>query len=108
MNRIQFFILIGLSSIVVLLLLGHIYLVRKVGIDQAILNQAQQRVNQGQSYQSNLKQLAVRIYQDSQKTQDQGLKDLLARQQITYNPTPEGASAPDSSSSTATAPAPAH
>jgi hypothetical protein len=28
----------------------------------------------------------VRIYQDSQRTADPGLKDLLARQQITYNP----------------------
>ncbi len=93
MNRIQFFLLTGLSSLVVLLLIGHIALVRQIGIDQAILNQAQQRVNQGQSFQSNLKQLAVRIFQDSQKTDDQGLKDLLVRQQITYTPT---TNAPDS------------
>jgi hypothetical protein len=91
MNRIQFFVLTGLSSLVVLLLIGHIVLVRQVGIDQTILNQAQQRVNQGQTFQSNLKQLAVRIFQDSQKAGgDQGLKDLLTRQQISYNPSPAG------------------
>jgi hypothetical protein len=97
MNRIQFFVLTGLSSLVVLLLIGHILLVRQVGIDQSILNQAQQRVNQGQAFQGNLKQLAVRIFQDSQKTQDQGLKDLLTRQQITYNPAPQGGTTPDQS-----------
>ena len=52
---------------------------------------AQQAINQGQTFQGNLKQLAVRIYQDSQKNGgDQGLKDLLARQQITYNAQPAG------------------
>jgi hypothetical protein len=108
MNRIQFFILTGLSSLVVLLLIGHIFLVRQVGIDQAILNQAQQRVNQGQAFQSNLKQLAIRIFQDSQKTGDQGLKDLLARQQITYTPTPEGANSSEPSVPNTPAPAPTH
>jgi len=86
MNRIQFFILTGLSSLVVLLMISNLFLARQVGVDQAILNQAQQRVNQGQAFQANLKQLAVRIFQDSQKTQDQGLKDILIRNQITYSP----------------------
>jgi hypothetical protein len=95
MNRIQFFVLTGLSSLVVLLLIGHIFLTRQNNFEQNRLAAAQQVINQGQAFQGNLKQLAVRIYQDSQKTQDQGLKDLLARQQITYAPTPEGANAPD-------------
>ncbi len=80
---------------VLLLLLGHIVLVRQVSIDQGILNQDQQRVNQAQVFQGNLKQLAVRIFQDSQKSGDQGLKDLLARQQITYTPGPQTNNAPD-------------
>jgi len=91
MNRIQFFVLTGLSSLVVLLLIGHIFLTRATNFEQNRLAQAQQVINQGQAFQGNLKQLAVRIFQDSQKTGDQGLKDLLARQQITYNPAPEGA-----------------
>jgi hypothetical protein len=90
MNRIQFFVLIGLSSLVVLLLIGDIFLVRQTNFEQNRLAAAQQAISQGQTFQANLKQLAVRIFQDSQKTQDQGLKDLLARQQITYNASPEG------------------
>jgi hypothetical protein len=100
MNRIQFFVLTGLSSLVAVLLVGHIFLTRQCNYEQNRLAQAQQVINQGQSFQGNLKQLAVRIYQDSQKTGDQGLKDLLARQQITYNSAPEGAPAPESSSMT--------
>jgi competence protein ComGC len=97
MNRIQFFVLTGLSSLVVLLLIGHILLVRQTNFEQNRLAAAQQVINQGQAFQGNLKQLAVRIYQDSQKTQDPGLKDLLDRQQIKYTPSPEGAAAPDAS-----------
>jgi hypothetical protein len=92
MNRIQFFILTGLSSLVVLLLIGHIFLVRATNFQQNRAAYAQQVVNQGQVFEGNLKQLAMRIYQDSQKNGgDSGLKDLLARQQITYTPNAEGA-----------------
>jgi hypothetical protein len=105
MNRIQFFVLTGLSSLVVVLLVGHIFLVRQTNFEQNRLAQAQQVINQGQAFQGNLKQLAVRIFQDSQKTGDQGLKDLLTRQQISYNPSPAGAdsvpSVPSSSPSSA-------
>jgi hypothetical protein len=89
MNRIQFFVLTGLSSLVVLLLIGQIFLARQAGYEQNRLQAAQQVITQGQAFQSNLKQLAVRIFQDSQKTQDQGLKDLLTRQQISYTPNAE-------------------
>jgi len=86
MNRIQFFVLTGLSSLVLLLLIGHIFLVRQATIEQNRLAQAQQIINQAQVFQGNLKQLAVRIFQDSQKSQDPGLKELLERQQIKYTP----------------------
>jgi hypothetical protein len=89
MNRIQFFVLTGLASLVLLLLVGHIFLVRQANFEQNRLAQAQQIVNQAQSFQGNLKQLAVRIFQDSQKTQDPGLKELLERQQIKYTPSSE-------------------
>ena len=97
MNRIQFFVLTGLSSLVFLLLIAHIFLARQIGIDSGMLSQAQQIVNVGQAAQGNLKQLAIRIFSDSQKTQDQGLKDLLERQQIKYTPgpAPETSSAPE-------------
>lgn len=86
MNRIQFFVLTGLGSLVALLLIGHIFLVRQTNFEQNRLAAAQQVINQAQAFQGNLKQLAVRIYQDSQKTQDLGLKELLDRQQIKYSP----------------------
>jgi hypothetical protein len=100
MNRIQFFILTGLSSLIVLLLIGHIFLVRQTNFQQNRAAAAQQIVNQAQVFQGNLKQLAVRIYQDSQKSGDQGLKDLLARQQITYTPNAEGAGSEGTAAST--------
>jgi hypothetical protein len=96
MNRIQFFILTGLSSLIALLLIGHIFLVRQSNYEQALFGQAQQIVNQGQASQAMIKQLALRIFQDSQKTQDQGLKDLLTRQQITYTPSPDSTNSTDS------------
>ena len=109
MNRIQFFVLTGLSSLVVLLLIGHILLVRQTNFEQNRLAAAQQAINQGQAFQGSLKQLAVRIYQDSQKTQDQGLKDLLERQQIKYNPGPETAAPSETPApSNPTAPASTH
>src|SRR6202012_6190521 len=99
MNRIQFFLLTGLSSLIVLLLLGHILLVRQANFEQNRLAMAQQALTQGQAFQNNLKQLATRIVADSQKTQDQGLKDLLARQQITFSPNTNAANNPAAPSS---------
>jgi len=106
MNRIQFFVLTGLSSLVLLLLLGHILLVRQTNFEQNRLAAAQQVINQAQAFQGNLKQLAVRIYQDSQKTQDPGLKELLDRNQIKYTPAPESTNATESPA--APAPSPTH
>ena len=109
MNRIQFFVLTGLSSLVVLLLIGHIFLVRSTNFEQNRLAYAQQVINQGQTAQGNLKQLAIRIYQDSQRTNDQGLKDLLTRQQISYkaNP-PADEPGPSPTPGPSPSPAPAH
>jgi len=101
MNRIQFFVLTGLSSLVVLLLIGHIFLVRQTNFEQNRLAAAQQAVTQAQTFQGNLKQLAIRIYQDSQKTQDPGLKELLDRQQIKYSPGADNTSATQAPAPTA-------
>jgi hypothetical protein len=88
MNRIQFFVLTGLSSVLFLLILGQVLLSYSVGHAQGEWSQDQQAVQQGNIFQNDLKQLAVRIYSDSSRSTDQGLKDLLARQQITYTPGP--------------------
>lgn len=96
-----------MSGLIVVLLLAQILLARQNNFEQNRLSQAQLIVTQAQAFQSNLKQLAVRIYQVSQQTQDQGLKDLLVRQQISFNPS----QSPDNSSSAPTpspAPTPTH
>jgi hypothetical protein len=66
MNRIQFFILTGLSSLIVLLLLGQVFLVYSLGSAQSKVNGAQAYVNQA-----------------ILKSNDAGLKDLVNRQHIT-------------------------
>ncbi|MCE0482788.1 MAG: hypothetical protein LV479_00955 [Methylacidiphilales bacterium] len=98
MTRLQFWILTGLSGLVVLLLIAQIILVRAANYQQIRATEAQQVITAGQASQSMVRQLAVRIYEEAQKTQDPGLKDLVARQQIKYTP-------PANSSTDPTAPA---
>jgi len=86
MNRIQFWILIGASSLIVLLLLLQVVFARGAAYSQARNAQAQQILAQGQTCSTRLGQLAGRVYQLSQSTGDQGLKDLLTRQQLTFTP----------------------
>ena len=104
MNRNQFWILNGLSGLVVVLLLAQILLARQAGYEQGQIAQAQQLANQGQAFGQNLKQLAMRIVQLSQSTGDPALKDLLTRQQISFTP---AADATNGGSASAPAPAPA-
>jgi len=96
MNRIQFLIVTSASGLLALLLLSHILLVRQNNFAQNRLLAAQQFVTQAHGIEGNLKQLALRIYQLGQQSQDQGLKDLLVRQQITFtqNQNAGAASAP--------------
>jgi hypothetical protein len=77
-------------------LIGHILLTRQADFEANVFNQARQAISQGQASQTLVKQLAVRIYQDSQKTQDPGLKELLIRQQITTTPKAEDTNATES------------
>jgi hypothetical protein len=101
MNRIQFWVLIYLSSLIAILLILQIIFVRMTTYDQVRLVQRQQIVTEGEAYDLHVRQVAARIYQVSQQTQDQGLKDLLTRQQISIAPSA------DSTSSTEPAAAPA-
>ena len=108
MNRIQFWILTGLSGLVVVLMVAQIVLVRLAAQDQNRNAAAQQYLSLGQTSQGMVKQLAVRIFQDSQKTADPTLKQVLDRQQITYNPNPSADSnSTDNPAAPAPAPAPA-
>jgi hypothetical protein len=86
MNRIQFFTVTGLSSLLVLLLVGNIALNYQVGTKQNQIAIAQQVVQQGNIFKGDLQQLAVRIYSDSNRTNDTGLKALLQNEQISYTP----------------------
>ncbi len=101
MNRIQFFVLTGLSGLVTILLIAHIFLVRQTNFEQNRLAIASQALQQGQAFQQNLKSLAIRILQVSQQSGDPGLKELLTRNQITYTPNPSSSesSSPESTSS---------
>jgi predicted negative regulator of RcsB-dependent stress response len=102
MNRTQFWILNGLAGFVVLLFITQIFLVRAAIYEQNQMAMAQQALQQGQAFQGNLKQLALRIVQVSQQTNDQALKDLLTRQQISFTPQGQDSATP------APAPAPTH
>ena len=104
MNRIQFFVLTGLSSLVVLLLIGQLFLVHLTGYEQNQFNQAQQTVSLGGSAQGMMRQLATRIFSDSQKTNDPALRDLLGRQGITYTPGAGGTNVNDSAMPPTTSP----
>ncbi len=104
MNKAQFWTLIGLSSAVVLLLIAHIILINLATGYQTKLAIAQQVINQGQASKSILEKIAVEVYKVSEAKQDQQLKDLMARQQITFNPNTDSAS---SNSGSTPAPAPA-
>ena len=86
MNRIQFWTLNGLAGFLVLLFIIQIALVRAAIFEQNQVALAQQALQQGQAFGGNLKQLAMRIAQVSQTSNDQALKDLLARHQITLAP----------------------
>src|ERR1700733_14173499 len=109
MNRIQFFVLIGLSSLVIVLLGLNLYLSRKVSIQQLQASQLQQALTQGKDIQQKLTLLARRINADDQKTPpNQALKDILTRQQINIKNPDASANATDSSGAAAPAPSATH
>jgi hypothetical protein len=58
-------------------------------------------VDQANIFKGDLKQVAVRIYKDSVHTHDEGLKELLTREQITYPPNTNSPPNPPSAPPTA-------
>jgi hypothetical protein len=106
MNRIQFYVLIGLSSLVILFLALNLWLSRKVSFQQAEATQLQQALTQGGDIQQKLTLLARRVNADAQKTPpNQVLKDILTRQQINFKNPDGSTNAPDASATPAPAPA---
>lgn len=106
MNRIQFWVLVTLSSLVVFLLaLQAVFAVFSQHM-QVQAAYAQQAIQQGRAYDQRWRQLIERIAEVSQKSQDQGLKDILTRQGITVKVAPPSSS--DSGAAPVTAPAPAN
>lgn len=102
MSQIQHLILTILSILVVVLLAAQVLLVHQATIEQTRLTLAQQNISLGQGSKNMVNQLAARLYEESQKSPDPALKELLIRQQIKYNPPTDGAG-----SSSAPTPAPA-
>jgi len=88
MTRNQYWTLFGGACFVALLLLFQLVTSRNAQFAQARIMAAQQVISEGRNCDLRTRQLATRIYQLAQQTQDQGLKDLLARQQIVSNVPP--------------------
>ena len=106
MNRIQFYILVGLSSMLVVLLGLNLLLVHKVTFQQGEVSSLQQAFTQGRDVQQKLTQLIQRINVEVQKTPpNQALKDILTREQINIKAPDAGANANATDSSAAPAPA---
>jgi hypothetical protein len=101
MNRTHFSILTGLSSLIAILLVLQIIFVHLIKQDQIRLAQRQQIVTEGQAYDLHARQVATRIYQVSQQAQDQGLKDLMIRQQISVTPSPDATTNAEPAAATA-------
>ncbi len=86
MTRIQFWILIGASSLVALMLLLQVIFGNMAQTAQVKVVSAQQFVQESRRHEAELKELAQQIYHVSVQNQDQALRDLLTRQHITITP----------------------
>jgi hypothetical protein len=82
MKPLHFWISISLSALVALFLLLQAIFTTQAQRAQAEVARAQETISQGQACETRWRQLATRIYQVGQQTQDQALKDLLTRQGI--------------------------
>jgi hypothetical protein len=110
MNRIQFWLLVSLSSLVLVVLISQAgFAVWSERIQVKLLG-VQQIIQQGRACDQRWRQLIGRIAEVSQKTQDQALKDLLTRQGITVKVNSDSSSgaAPSPAPPSTPAPAPAN
>jgi hypothetical protein len=107
MNRIQFFILTGISAVVLILMALNIYLSHSAFNAQSQAYAAQQNLTTGERFRNVLTTVVQRINVSIQKDNNQALKDLLARQKISTQAPAPGATAPASTSSTNSTDSPA-
>jgi hypothetical protein len=108
MNRLQFIIVTSLSGVIALCIFVQIILVRMSATDELNVQKAQATLQQGQLCYTRLQQIAGRVAQLAQSQNDQVLKDLLTRQNITIKPPGSDGSAPAGASApTITTPEPA-
>jgi hypothetical protein len=91
MNRIQVYILTGLSALFLLFVVANLFLSYRTSGEQVRMMGAQHDINESRGFGNNLKQLAIRVLQDSKRTNDPGLKSLLERQHIVYGNPPSAA-----------------
>lgn len=103
MNSVKFYILTGLSSLVVLLLLTQGILGHIVDSQQQQILSARETINEGQQSETRLQQVAYALNGVAAQTNDQALKDILTRQNIVVR-----VPAADTNASSSTAPAAAH
>jgi hypothetical protein len=104
MNRIQFWILVAASSLVLIAGALQLAFSKQAQASQARIVAAQRTVEQGNVCATRLRQLATRIYQVSQQQHDQELTDLLARHDIHFTVTPS--SSPSTTAPQTSTPAP--
>ena len=105
MNRIQFWTLTLVSTLVVVCLLLQVIFAHQAQHAQQKVYAGQQLIQEGRLSATRWNQLVERIVQVSQQTQDQGLRDLLTRQGITVKANPNATGTPISPAASAPAPA---
>jgi hypothetical protein len=94
MNRTQFLILTSLSGVIAVSILLQISLIMWTQSDDLRLKRTDAALQEGQLCLNRLQQIAGRVAQVAQQQNDQGLKDLLVRQNIQFRQPASSASAP--------------
>jgi len=86
MSSTRFIIVTSLSGLAALVILLQVIFGYKEGNDERQLQQLDATLQQGALYDTHLLQIAQRVAQVAQQTQDQQLKDLLERQHFQIRP----------------------
>ncbi len=94
MNSVKFWVLVGLSSLTVVLTGVQVWFVEDVQELAAKVNQAGQNIQVGQASGNELKALAFKIYAAGHQAQDSRLLDVLTRHGVNVNVNQPPPSAP--------------
>jgi hypothetical protein len=104
MSFARFVILTSLSGLIALCLLLQIVFARLTLADEVRVSRTEQALQEGETFQTRLVQIANRVAQLAQQQQDQSLKDLLTRQGFQIKQPAAASTAPASSAPEAPAP----